>query len=134
MDQQEEELKTCSRCDKSLPLSAFWRRRQSSDGLQPACIECVRARRAEIRDPEKERAFRKAYDSRDRDEFLARSKVYSQIQYRLRKGEIARPACCPECGVKAPVVARIRDYKNWRTFQWMCRRCLADIIWEHVAS
>ena len=39
--------KVCSRCGKEKPVSEFYRRSASKDGLNPACKECVKAATAE---------------------------------------------------------------------------------------
>jgi len=40
-------MKTCSKCKRLLPLTAFYRHAKTKDGLQTVCAECQRARSAQ---------------------------------------------------------------------------------------
>ena len=36
-------MKTCTKCQESLPLSSFWRHKNAKDGLHPRCKACASA-------------------------------------------------------------------------------------------
>lgn len=42
-------MKTCSQCKIKKPFEAFWRQKDSNDGLQSFCIECIKLRRLELK-------------------------------------------------------------------------------------
>ena len=44
-----EELKTCSRCGKTLPLKEFYKRKNSNDGHDARCKDCKKQYNAEHR-------------------------------------------------------------------------------------
>lgn len=99
-------LKSCSRCDRALPRTAFNVRKLSGDGLQPCCRDCSRAKDAERRrhhgaelnarkrarrlaSIEEERARQRAYYAANRDRIAAKQLGYRQ---RTRAQASARTA------------------------------------------
>ena len=82
-------VKICVKCDARLPLDQFYKKKDSKDGHENACIPC---RRKQMSARDKER-----YDScRRRSEHLWRSYLINQSIYEhifLMQG-----GCCAVCG------------------------------------
>jgi len=68
-------MKECSSCDTIKPLSAFYKRRASKDGLCASCKDCCNKaiREAYSR---RIRAYKKQYYAQNREKLLTRQKAY----------------------------------------------------------
>lgn len=78
-------MKTCSRCSTDKPVSEFSRQKQSKDGLQAWCNDCVAIYRREwfARNPER----KKAYSAKINE--VSKLKYATDETYRQKKKEIA---------------------------------------------
>lgn len=73
-------MKKCRGCGAEKPLEAFYRFRQSKDGRNPRCADCVRKRNAEWRavNAEKHRAINAAWDQTNADRKRAQERAWRE--------------------------------------------------------
>ena len=96
-------LKRCSRCKEEKPLSEFWKRSLSKDGLQVWCKACLYQRNKEISSTPNGKEARKRYDQ------SPKSKAAKKRYIQSPKG---RKAACRGRKIydaKYPQRARARD-------------------------
>lgn len=80
----EEEFKRCSRCGKILPLSEFYKRKSSKDGLQNNCKDCAKAVRKEHYQTHQENELKCV------KEWRAKHPTYNAEYYQANKEKIAQ--------------------------------------------
>jgi hypothetical protein len=81
-------MKRCSTCKIERPLSDFWKRPSSSDGLRGRCIPCCKAGQDvwNVKNAERKAAANRAYFEAHRDENAERcSAYYSANKVRLNQ-------------------------------------------------
>ena len=83
-------MKTCSRCNKSLPLQSFWKQQRSKDGLNPACSSC-------LKDKQKH-SYRD--NSIRREQVRNQAKKYQNKVSAFVMEQKSKP--CVDCGIKYP--------------------------------
>lgn len=79
-------MKTCSRCSTTKELTSFGRRKDSRDGKNHWCLDCVREYHRNYRNqnPDKIKEIQKRHRRKNRNEYLAyqRYAVESVKKYR----------------------------------------------------
>src|SRR6478752_4117611 len=101
--------KTCFKCNKTLPLTEFYKHSGMGDGYIGKCKECNKAdvRANRLKNVDKYRAYdlerakhpdraKAAYEitKRWRTEDKRRMKCHNAVSRAVRKGEITRQPCC----------------------------------------
>lgn len=140
--------KFCTRCERTLPASAFYRVRSAKDGLSGYCRECCAryARSPTGRDVQaKQRGSRKrrlwaaeykaaggdrANAGRHRGRYPERIAARWALREAVRTGRIARADRCEGCGARARTEGhhhRGYDRAHWLDVQWLCKRCHAVV-------
>lgn len=87
MSKNAENVKTCSTCKRSLPLSAFYRDGRNRDGLYSECKTCIRERRKA--DAAKRRTAANTRRARDPQTARARDAEYYQ-EHKAARNEAQR--------------------------------------------
>lgn len=105
--------KRCSKCEKTLPITDFGRRRVSKDGHRGQCKECVRRYEAEYQDH------------------------YRHLPKGQRRGDrqpIGKYRVCSTCKVR-------KDYSEFRPrantpsgIDYSCRECTSKKEWEKYSK
>lgn len=129
-------MKTCFKCDRTLPRSAFYRHSQMRDGLLGKCKDCTR------RDVSANRHRRYAhyleYERRRSENGKRLSSIRSRasswrkanpvavrahraVAKALRTGQLVRGACAV-CGGR-PTHAHHNDYARPLEVTWLCVPC-----------
>ena len=126
-------LKTCIVCNKEKQLYKFHKKSNSTDGHQPKCKDCE-----------------KDYYVENRDELLARSRIYSQsakgkktikragdirrkrhplrisaykkVDWAVKMGTLIKQPC-EKCGSPSDIQAHHEDYNKPLDVVWLCRDC-----------
>lgn len=49
--------------------------------------------------------------------------IYKRIAYLIKKGRIARPDSCTQCGKAGSIEGHHPDYSEALTIVWLCKRC-----------
>lgn len=75
-------MKTCFKCSKSLPLSAFYKHKKMGDGCMGKCKECTK--KDTIRNRKKKIEYYRQYD-RDRANLPKRKKLRKEIAEKWKK-------------------------------------------------
>ncbi len=141
-------MKTCSKCNRSLPLSEFYKQ----GGLcRPECKDCRKhylykykrerreqynayERRRYARDMEGERKKSQLKYIKNRDAVLDRTKKYKldnpsinkahrSVASAVRSGKLTRPSKCSNCGEIKALDAHHDDYSKPLKVRWLCRSC-----------
>ncbi len=119
-------LKTCTKCRRQLPVSAFGKDKRSISGLRWCCKSCDNARARESYRTNGRKSYnpRPAYDkARQRSpEYIARLRVRDAV----RRGRIQKPSACEDCG--APTEASLlqghhEGYARPLHVVWLCSKC-----------
>lgn len=126
--------KQCSRCGISKSLAMFNRSSKSRDGLQYACRDCQRQRRAAYyqankqRENERDRKYREENRERER----ARWAEYSQKRWGAERQERARQReeriasatkACTRCGETKAKTEFYADPRNVDGLYFWCKAC-----------
>ena len=137
-------MKTCFKCGRLLPISDFYEHPAMSDGHLGKCKECarsdVRANRAARR--KQYAAFevtrnktetRKAYKSKHCKSYRARNpektSAHQAVSRAIARGSIIRPRKCDECGAESDGTRRTQihahhdDYSRPLDVRWLCPSC-----------
>ena len=127
-------MKTCFKCQQSLPRSEFYKHARMADGLLGKCKECTRAdarkHRAQnierIREYDRRRAkapHRRALSSRVAKEYRKthpkRAKANRKVAYHVRAGHLKQKPC-EVCGSETSV-AHHDDYSAPLDVMWLCQ-------------
>lgn len=121
-------MKTCCRCKRSLPPSAFHKNRTQKDGLQRTCKEC----KAGAWDPEKHRLARERYAKKHPERVKAAwtrsSKKHPKklaarraVTYAVKTGKLVKRPC-EGCG-NPLAQAHHEDYEKKLDVRWLCSEC-----------
>ena len=145
-------MKVCRKCLHSKENAMFSKDKNSADGLQHNCKECVNKYMAEYYAANSERIRQRVRNhrlenreahkqmdrdkyKRKRDEILIRCKAYQaahpeqvrakrKLHVALHRGELTRPDICEKCGrTDAVIDAHHDDYGNPLDIAWLCRFC-----------
>lgn len=140
-------MKLCTKCGKQKPDESFWKHSGMKGGLHPWCIECIKARRRELRllNPEKYRFLaRKSYYVH-RERKLAEIKKY-YLEHRVQLGQYQKERSrnlrlkalirlgnkCIRCGFSDPRALQIDHISGggnkWRQANQGCRDSFHLII------
>lgn len=131
--------KTCTACDKSLPLDSFTKNAATDDGYSYRCRSCQRQSRIDkgLQKPsgwarktadmaEYRRAWREAhpgYFYAKKEEWLSRRperrRVKDAVRYALKTGKLVRQPC-HVCGLEK-AEAHHPDYSRPLDVVWLCR-------------
>ena len=63
-----------------------------------------------------------------------RVRAQGLINMRVRRGAIARPSCCSECGKPGRVDAHHEDYAKPDEVEWLCRSCHMKRHWRRKVA
>lgn len=120
--------KTCFKCERSLPLSSFYRHAAMADGHLNKCKECakrdVRENRKkkidQYREYDRERGSRQSPENQReyRSRYPKKARALRMVAYHVRKGTL-RPEPCEKCG-KENTHAHHDDYDYPLNVRWLC--------------
>lgn len=95
--------KTCSKCQRDLSLSAFWKDAKKPDGLKPSCADCEKKRNRKYYAKNRAKMVRKTQDWRKRNNDKFKSQMERQ-RAKLRSLVLAAYGNkCSCCGEMTPV-------------------------------
>lgn len=132
--------KECRKCREIKPTDSFNVDRGKKDGVGSYCRECKTASARDRRraNPElsaqRSKQWRNAHPQRSA-EVRARSlrrhpekrRARQLLNAALRRGEVAKPTSCEECGKEVAdaglLHAHHNDYQMPLEVQWLCSRC-----------
>lgn len=80
--------KYCPKCESTLDVDLFGPNKSRSDGLQPACKECMKA-------------YRRAHYHNNKQPYLDRARAL-EIELKAIVAEIKKDVSCANCGIKYP--------------------------------
>ena len=130
--------KRCFKCSRVLPISEYYTHPDMSDGHLGKCKDCARADARETRRNrtdyyrEYDRQRAKLRKRRDQTNATARRRhkaypektaAHNAVTRAIRKGSLARPGQCSNCGVECKPNAHHDDYSKPLDVRWLCRRC-----------
>lgn len=129
--------KECFKCNRTLPLSEFYRHPQMADGTLGKCKECTRldARQNRLKRLDKYRAYdrdrnqredrkamRKTYLRHQRCENPQKSKARAMAARAAKDGRITREPCY-FCGSAENLEMHHPNYEYPLKVYWLCRQC-----------
>ena len=123
--------KTCFKCNKTLPLEAFYKHKQMGDGHLNKCKECTKKdafihrenNLEKIRAYDRQRgnrqvySYTKEYRSANKDKY----KAHKSINYAVKSGVIKKLPCFA-CGIEKSE-AHHPDYSAPLDVVWLCTAC-----------
>lgn len=124
-------MKTCFKCQRTLPLSEFYKHPRMADGHLNKCIPCTRRdvalhrwkHQRRYREYDRSRGFRTAPSSHE--EWAARTPgaraAHGAVARALRKGTLRRESC-RHCGAEG-AHAHHHDYARPLDVEWLCVPC-----------
>jgi len=141
-------MKTCKKCQKTLPLESFHRHKGFKDGRRAVCKECSCAHSkkyyAENREKHMEVCRQWQRDNRDKvNEYQKRArkkhrevtrrwnqnnpdriKAHKLLNYAVFKGEVTKLNTCQVCGCESKdVEGHHYDYSKPLEVIWVCTKC-----------
>ncbi len=120
-----EGMKTCNKCQETLPLSRFHRNKAMADGRLNQCRSCHNAitrangRDRRARNPGADNAYVNRWRADNREKVNAQQKVHRAV----RAGLLHKPDKCGYCQIPGPVDAHHPDYDRPLEVKWLCRKC-----------
>ena len=149
-------MKTCKRCNESLPLDSFHRHSGFKDGRRTICKKCANAqsrqyyndnrdqhletcRNWQSRNPEKLKQYQATHRHKMRKASVLwtqnhpkRTRAQKRLNYAVFKGEIERQKECQVCGCKeVKTEAHHWDYDKPLDVIWVCTACHGWIHRKH---
>lgn len=140
-------MKTCFKCQQTLPAEGFYRHPQMADGRLNKCKECTKKdvgeyrqnnidyiRRydaARFRDPRR-KAKVKEYFARMRDRHPQKFKARNMVNNAIRDGILIRQPC-QVCGNRESQ-AHHPDYSRPLDVQWLCFKHHREAHGQQVAA
>lgn len=132
-------MKKCFKCNKTKPLSDFYKHPRMADGHVNKCKECnkkdVRDNRREkveyYRKYDKSRAYRvtEGYTKEYRAKYPRKYAAHTAVNNAIRDGYLfAQP--CEECGSSDSVQAHHDDYAKQLDVRWLCAPCHSE--WHKI--
>lgn len=135
-DTEKGRVKTCTKCERSLPITGFFRRSASRDSIRGTCKNCCRG----YTDPEKlKKTCRAWWDKHSRDPAVLVRRKENQRRYRqgspekeaarqavkrAKRAGLLVPGCCCVCGTTSGIEAHHHkgyDPEYWLDVEWRCR-------------
>lgn len=148
-------MKICFKCGEEKPIEMFYKHAMMADGHLNKCKECTKrdvrenrkdkvdyyreydAWRFQARDEERERRDRYARTERGKAALKKATDKFKSVNpdaraahvllgNAVRRGEIKKPECCPQCGQFKPsrqIHAHHEDYSKPLEVVWMCAMC-----------
>jgi len=145
--------KECSVCGEDKPISEFYRRRASKDGLMPKCKKCKKSyadayyaknrerivshvtgyarRNREVVNATARKHYRcnagtiAAQNKARRNRSPDKERARLAVRSALATGGLVRPSTCSECGASGEMDAHHDSYlpKDWLDVRFLCRSC-----------
>lgn len=122
-------MKTCFKCQKTLPFECFYKHKQMGDGYLGKCKECTkldatnnRNKNIELyREYDRKRGNRQGYvyTKEYRERFKNKYKATSLVNYSIKTGKLY-PEPCVVCGTTKNICAHHDDYAKPLNVRWMC--------------
>jgi hypothetical protein len=125
-NQSATDVKTCSWCKETKPISEFWRNCWAWDGLHSHCKDCKRAHRLLTIDRQKKRDQSRRYYERNRPRIIESVLIYRKANKQgVRAWQIVRKRRpprqpCEVCG-SLTTEAHHDDYSKPLDIRWLCR-------------
>lgn len=121
--------KVCFKCQKTLPLTEFYKHSQMADGRLNKCKECNKRdvrdnRKSNIeyyREYDKKRGNRQTneYRKKYREDYPNKYKARTMVNNAISGGKLFREPC-EICGSKRSVHAHHDDYSKPLNIRWLC--------------
>lgn len=114
-------VKTCTKCQHSLPEGGFYKRKTSSDGLASSCKECSKKyyalNKSEIAEKSKARRNKdlQAYNAKSAESYRRRkdaARAQHAKHYQQNKTEILKRHACYRAENKERINARYAEYSQ----------------------
>lgn len=140
-----QEVKKCNKCGETKPISEYYSRRESRDGLVHSCKSCCRASHLEyrwdniekVRKGHRKSQKRPEYKAKERarvrakpktDEFRKKKNAQRAVLRALEKGLLIKPHKCSRCGnIPLRIEAHHEDYTKRLDVEWLCTPCHSAI-------
>lgn len=132
-------MKTCFKCHRDLPFSAFYRHPAMADGHLGKCKACTRNDATNHRNNNLDRC--RAYDRSRNGEpqrvalFIAKSKrknkdpqymsAHNAVTRAVKSGTLVRPSVCSRCPATERIQGHHDDYSKPLEVMWLCPICHA---------
>lgn len=107
-------MKCCSKCKQTLPLSMFYKKKESLDGLRYECKLCKRDLRT---DRNNHTATYKKAHAKYCKKFPFKRKAKNAVNNAIKAGKLQKQSCL-HCGGKAH--AHHTDYTRPLDVMWLC--------------
>jgi len=125
-------MKTCCRCKKEKPESAYHKDRGNPGGLHYMCRDCRSEKYYE--DHENNLRMTRQYYSKNVDRQIERVRNYRErhkkraaafvaVSSKTRTGRIKKPGICSQCGSGGIIHAHHEDYNKPLEVEWLCQKC-----------
>lgn len=126
-------MKECFKCNKSKPLSEFYKHAQMADGHVNKCKECNKKDVRENRKAKVEyyREYDRARGNRQTIEYLneyraaypKKYKAHTAVNNAIRSGKLKRETSCTNCDYVGDIHAHHDDYNFPLSVRWLCAPC-----------
>jgi hypothetical protein len=138
-------MKTCPKCEKTLPLELFNKSKATADGASSYCKACGKEYHANWKEknltPEKAKKYREkfakdnpGYSTKKKAEWLKshpeRAKVRDAVKYAMKTGKLVRQPCFV-CGDQQSETHH-PDYSRPLDVVWLCKPHHIQLHNEHI--
>lgn len=130
-------MKTCFKCERTLPRDAFYAHPRMADGLLGKCRDCTKRdvkenralkpaafrlyERERGRTPERRQSQTEA-SRRARRRYPEKYRARGAVNSAKRSGRL-KPQPCRSCGTRLKVQAHHHDYSKPLDVEWLCVPC-----------
>lgn len=128
--------KKCSTCKSIKPLSGFYNRSSTKDGVDYSCRLCSNKRVSEYQKTDKSKRYQADYAKSDvgrrstvirgakyKSNNPIKRKAQSAISNAIAAGKLISPNRCEHCSKAGQVHAHHDDYAHPLWVRWLCPRC-----------
>ena len=122
-------MKTCFKCQKTLPFECFYKHKMMGDGYLGKCKECTKKDTIENRNKnidfyrkyDRERGNRQSnnYIKEYREKFPFKINAQTMVNNFIRDGKLFKEPCCI-CGSNEKIHAHHDDYAKPLNVRWLC--------------
>ena len=119
------DTKTCTKCNRDLPLSEYHKDNRKGRGYYSSCHSC----KAGYKTANKDNLLvaQKDRNKRKRAELTPKRKVWNKVYYAVKVGKIIKPDTCQICGTTDNIQAHHEDYNKPFDIIWVCQHCHVEL-------
>jgi hypothetical protein len=131
-------LYQCGICKEFKPYEDFYKNKRTILGITPECKKChckesIRTRNMNTARENNQKYIERArkanaekFRERERNRKREKDKKYfarRELNNAVKRGDIAKPERCEECGRKVKLAAHHGDYSKPLEVKWLCYKC-----------